>query len=173
MGASFASTDMSGFNIDAWHDFFTAQAAAGAALAGLVFVSISINLNRLLAATAVQGRAVEALLLLTSLLIVGLLALIPDQGESALGIEFIVYGFVLTIALIRSSVGIANTGNATRLQHLFRVFLGLLASLPIVIAGISLMSGDGGGLYWIAGASIAAIVAGMIGAWVLLVEILR
>lgn len=164
---------MSGFNIDTWHDFFGAQAAAGAALAGLVFVAISINLHRLLAAKAVQGRAVEALLLLTSLLIVGLLALIPDQGENALGIELVVHGVLLTLALMRSAVGAANAGGATRMQHMFRVFLGLLASLPLVIAGISLMSGDGGGLYWVAGATIAAIVAGLIGAWVLLVEILR
>lgn len=164
---------MSGFNIDAWHDFFAAQAAAGAALAGLVFVAMSINLERLLSARAVQGRAVEALLLLTSLLIVGLFALIPDQGEEALGIEFAVYGLLLTLALIRSAVGADNAGGATRAQHLFRVFLGMLGALPIIIAGISLLSGDGGGLYWIAGASIAAIIGGMLGAWVLLVEILR
>ncbi|MGH6981906.1 MAG: hypothetical protein ACREFC_11930 [Stellaceae bacterium] len=164
---------MSGFNIDTWHDFFAAQAAAGAALAGLVFVAISINLQRVLSAAAVQGRAVEALVLLTSLLIVGLLALIPDQGDGALGVELIVYGTLLTLALIRATVGAANAGGATRGQHLFRVLLGLLASLPLVIAGISLLSGDGGGLYWVAGASVAGIIAGMIGAWVLLVEILR
>ncbi len=164
---------MSGFNLDTWHDFFAAQAAAGAALAGLVFVAISINLQRVLSSTAVSGRAVEALTLLTSLLIVGLLALIPEQGEMALGIEFIVFGLALTTILIRLGSGAENAGGATRGQHLMRLVLGQLAALPIVIAGISLLTGDGGGLYWIAAATIAGIVAGMIGAWVLLVEILR
>jgi modulator of FtsH protease len=164
---------MSAFNIDAWHDFFTAQAAAGAALAGLVFVAISINLQRLLAARAVQGRAIEALVLLLSLLMIGLLALIPDQGETALGIEFIVLGLIMAVALLRVGAGGTNAGSATGRQHLLRVVLGQLAMLPVVIAGISLLTGDGGGLYWIALATIMAIIAGMIGAWVLLVEILR
>ena len=164
---------MSGFNLDTWHDFFAAQAAAGAALAGLVFVAISINLQRVLTIAAVSGRAIEALTLLTSLLIVGLLALIPDQGTLALGIELIVFGLALTVVLIRVGSGAHNAGGATQRQHLLRIVLGQLAALPIVIAGISLITGDGGGLYWIAFASVVTIFAGMIGAWVLLVEILR
>ncbi len=164
---------MSGFNLDTWHDFFAAQAGAGAALAGLVFVAISINLQRVLSVRSVQGRAIEALILLVSLLIVGLLALIPDQGEIALGIEFIVFGLSLTGMLIAVGAGPGNAGGATRGQYLFRLVIGQLAALPVVIAGISLLTGDGGGLYWIAAATLAAIVAGMIGAWVLLVEILR
>lgn len=164
---------MSGFNLDTWHDFFAAQAGAGAALAGLVFVAISINLKNVLTSKAVSGRAVEALILLVSLLIVGLLALIPDQGEEALGIEFIAFGLVISVALIRVGSGAHNAGGATPRQHLLRIALGQLASLPIIIAGISLITEDGGGLFWVAGAAFVAIVAGMIGAWVLLVEILR
>jgi modulator of FtsH protease len=164
---------MAGFNLDTWHDFFAAQAAAGAALAGLVFVAISINLQRVLAYRAVSGRAVEALVLLVSLLIVGLLALIPEQGEIALGIELIVFGLFLSGVLIRGNARAETAGGATRGQHLLRIVLGQLAALPIVIAGISLITGDGGGLYWIAVATVAGIFAGMIGAWVLLVEILR
>jgi hypothetical protein len=161
---------MAAFNLDTWHDFFSAQAAAGAALAGLVFVAISMNLQRVLSSRAVSGRAVEALLLLLSLLIVGLLALIPEQNTMALGIEFIVFGLIMTVLLVRIGAG---AGGATRAQYLLRRCLGQLASLPIIIAGISVIAGDGGGLYWLAFSSIVAIIAGMIGAWVLLVEILR
>lgn len=164
---------MSGFNLDTWHDFFAAQAAAGAALAGLVFVAISINLKNVLSSKAVSGRAVEALILLLSLLIVGLFALIPEQGQEALGIEFVVFGVIMTVALVRFGSGADNAGGATPRQHLARIVLGQLTSLPIVIGGISLITEGGGGLYWIAGAAIVAIVAGMVGAWVLLVEILR
>lgn len=164
---------MSAFNVDAWHDFFAAQAAAGAALAGLVFVAISINLKNVLSSRAVAGRAVEALILLLSLLIVGLLTLIPEQGDDALGIEFIVFGLAMTAALMRLGSGKLNAGGANRSQHLLRLVLGQFAMLPLVIAGISFLTGDGGGLYWVALATIVSIVAGMIGAWVLLVEILR
>lgn len=164
---------MAAFNLDTWHDFFSAQAAAGAALAGLVFVAISMNLQRVLSSRAVSGRAIEALLLLLSLLIVGLLALIPEQNTMALGIEFIVFGLILTVSLIRVASGATSAGGATRAQYVVRRCLGQLASLPIIIAGISVITGDGGGLYWVAFSTIVAIVAGMIGAWVLLVEILR
>jgi hypothetical protein len=164
---------MAAFDLDMWHDFFSTQAAAGAALAGLVFVAISLNLQRVLSSRAVSGRAVEALLLLLSLLIVGLLGLIPEQNTMALGIEFIVFGLVMTVSLVRIGSGAANVGGATRSQYLGRLCLGQLASLPIIVAGISFITGDGGGLYWLALSTIVAVVAGMIGAWVLLVEILR
>lgn len=165
--------EMSEFNIDTWHDFFTAQAGAGAALTGLVFVAISINLQRVLAVDAVQGRAVEALILLVSLLIVGLLALIPEQGEEALGIETVLYGLTLAAVMIRVGFGANKAGGATRSQYLLRLVLGQLAALPLIVGGISMLLDEGGGLYWLAGAAIAAIIAGMIGAWVLLIEILR
>ncbi|HEX4113504.1 MAG TPA: hypothetical protein VH020_13305 [Stellaceae bacterium] len=164
---------MSDFNVDTWHDFFVAQAGAGAALAGLVFVAISINLQRVLTTRSVQGRAIEALTLLVSLLIVGLLALIPEQGETALGIETIVFGATLAGIMAYLGVGPDNAGGATRGQHLLRLTLGQIASLPLVAAGVSMLVDADGALYWLAGAAIAAIVAGMIGAWVLLVEILR
>ncbi len=164
---------MSAYAIEPWHDFFVAQAGAGAALAGLVFVAISINLQRLLAVRAVQGRAVEALTLLVSLLIVGLLTLIPGQGETLLGIELTAFGVMLTAMMIAAAAGAENTGGATRYQYLSRLIMGQCSTLPIVAAGISLLAGWGGGLYWLAVSAVFAIVAGMIGAWVLLVEILR
>jgi modulator of FtsH protease len=164
---------LAAFNLDTWHDFLSTQAAAGAALAGLVFVAISMNLARVLSSRAVSGRAVEALLLLLSLLIVGLLGLIPEQSTMALGIELIVFGLVMTVSLVRIGSGAASVGGATRGQYVMRLCLGQLASLPIIIAGISFITGDGGGLYWVALSTIVAVLAGMIGAWVLLVEILR
>jgi modulator of FtsH protease len=164
---------MSDFNIDTWHDFFAAQAGAGAALTGLVFVAISINLQSVLTAPAVQGRAVEALTLLVSLLIVGLLALIPEQGETALGIETILCGLTLAAVMIRVGFGADKAGGATRSQYLLRLVLGQFAALPLVGGGIAMVVDAEGALYWLAGSAIAAIFAGMIGAWVLLVEILR
>jgi modulator of FtsH protease len=164
---------MTGYEIEPWHDFFVAQAGAGAALTGLVFVAISINLTKLLAQRAVQGRAVEALMLLVALLIVGLAALIPGQGARAFGIELIAFGIALSGCVMAASTGKVNAGGATRGQHLTRIVLGQMSALAIVLAGASLLIGAGGGLYWLAGAAILCIVAGMIGAWVLLVEILR
>ena len=45
-----------------WDSFFAAQVGASAALAGLVFVGISINLTKIIASGYLPNRAQEALL---------------------------------------------------------------------------------------------------------------
>jgi modulator of FtsH protease len=54
-----------------------------------------------------------------------------------------------------------------------RALLSSAPSIPIVVAGALLMLGWGGGLYWIAAGVILSLVAGILTAWVLLIEILR
>ena len=43
----------------------------------------------------------------------------------------------------------------------------------MVVAGATLLAQAGGGLYWLVPGVLAAIVAGLVNVWVLLVEILR
>jgi hypothetical protein len=45
--------------------------------------------------------------------------------------------------------------------------------VPFVIGAISVLAGGGGGLYWTVAGIVGALVAGVLIAWVLLVEILR
>jgi hypothetical protein len=47
------------------------------------------------------------------------------------------------------------------------------STLPFVAGSLSLMLGHGGGLYWLVAGTLASFVAGLIDAWVLLIEILR
>jgi hypothetical protein len=55
---------------DGWGELFLAEAGASAALAGLLFVAISINLTKILEVRGLVGRAGEAI----ELLVTGLLA---------------------------------------------------------------------------------------------------
>jgi hypothetical protein len=48
--------------MELWPYFFQAQVGASAALVGLIFVSISISLSRILAVAHLPARAMEALL---------------------------------------------------------------------------------------------------------------
>lgn len=43
----------------------------------------------------------------------------------------------------------------------------------VIAAGIALLAGGGGGLYWLVPAVVIAILAGLLNGWVPLVEILR
>ena len=49
------------YRTDAWHDFYVAVADASAALTGLLFVSLSVNLRKIIKSPAHKARAREAL----------------------------------------------------------------------------------------------------------------
>ena len=53
-----------------WHDLFVAIAGAAAALTGLLFVAVSINLKQILAFPTLPTRAAETLSVMIGLLLV-------------------------------------------------------------------------------------------------------
>jgi hypothetical protein len=48
-----------------------------------------------------------------------------------------------------------------------------LATLPVIVAGASLVARSGGGLYWLVPAIVLLLGVGVMNAWILLIEILR
>jgi modulator of FtsH protease len=157
-----------------WETFFAAQAGAMAALAGLVFVALSINLRDILGAPGLTGRAAEAIILMVQPVIAALLVLIPNQGMRALGIELLVLGAGTFVSV---NVLIWNAFDAIRARPpreiATRLTLAELAVLPTIIAGALLIDHSITGLDWQAVGAILCLCVGIIDAWVLLVEILR
>jgi hypothetical protein len=157
-----------------WTDFLVATAGAAGALAGLVFVALSINLARILELPGVSGRAGETILLLAGSLIGSLLALIPDQPPLRLGL--------LLFALWLPTWGVPTVIQVQAFRHgkfyrasyaLMRFSLHQAATLPLLLAALSLAGVLAGGLYWLAASLLMCLVVGMFNAWVLLVEIVR
>ena len=68
-----------------WHDMFVAIAGAAAALTGLLFVAVSINLTRILEFEILPTRAVETLSIMIGLLLLSVIMLVPGQGSTLLG----------------------------------------------------------------------------------------
>ena len=60
-----------------------------------------------------------------------------------------------------------------RQAFVLRVALGQIATLPFVVAGIAVLAGGLGGLYWLVAGMIFATVVALFEAWVLLIEINR
>ena len=54
-----------------------------------------------------------------------------------------------------------------------RIVASQLATLPMIVGGVSLWTGRGGGLHWIVFGVVGTFLAALIDAWVLLVEIQR
>ena len=163
---------MSGFAAADWHEFFDAAAAASAALLGLLFVTISINLEHILKHRHLPGRAAGTLGTLLSVLVVCSFGLAPGQSNRTLGVEILATGAVVATQAIWVSVGKRTQGNPLS-WTLGNLPILLFPALAFVGGGCSLVVGSGGGLYWILAGTVLTFVGTSLNAWVLLVEIVR
>ena len=155
-----------------WTDLFVAAAGASAALAGLVFVAVSINIERILRYQGLPERALETVLLLLSVLVVSILGLIPGQSRVALGAELLGEALLISAA-VAVLVPMSLPTPFRRSWLVGRAILAALGTVPLLVGGATLSAGAGGGLYWTAAGILGATLAGVANAWVLLVEILR
>ena len=165
---------MSGYLATSWSNFSVAVVGASAALTGLLFVAVSINIEEILASGALAGRALSTMVLFVVPLVIGLLVLVPEQVPTALGLELIVTGVVTAGGLLRINRPAARGALEPRSSWLV-IRLGPSVTVPVflVVAGTSLIAQVGGGLYWVAPTIVVSFVAGLGTAWVLLVEIRR
>jgi len=162
------------YDPEQWHDLFVASAGASAALLGLLFVAVSINLERILAYEGLPERALETLLLLLSVLIVSIVALIPAESTLALGLELLFTAAVAAVIVFRlPGTRAVETGKEPARWRASRIGVRVMGTAPLVIGGLSVLFEAGGGLYWIAAGVVLAICGAVANAWVLLVEILR
>jgi hypothetical protein len=158
-----------------WTGFFAAVTGAAAALAGLLFVAVSINLQELLkpANASLPGRAAETLAMVLFVVVSAALVLVP-QATWVLGAEILVVALPLTAVTLRNQVRYRRQYP----EHPLHWALARMAATgaPLLLAllgGISLAAHGGGGLYWLVPSSLLGVASAVYSAWVMLVEILR
>jgi len=161
--------------LDSWSNFFLGELDASAALAGLLFVSVSVNQARILALGRMADRGLEALAMLFLVLVVASLPLVPGQALRLLGAEILAAGIVTIVAVVplqRAYLG--STEPAYRRQSSRMVAINRLAIVLIAIAGgVLACRGDGIGLYFLPPGILLTFIASGANAWVLLIEINR
>jgi hypothetical protein len=165
---------MHGYDPAAWAAFFTAITGAAAALTGLLFVAVSINLDNILKGRAMlAARAAETLAMLVFVVMSSALSLVPQDIE-LLGAEILVIAVPLTVVTVRNQLkSHRQNPDSPLLWSVSRGTASGAALFPGTIAGISLAAHWGGGLYWLAPTVLLGIAGAVYSAWVLLVEIVR
>jgi hypothetical protein len=162
---------LSAYDPGAWHDFFLTAGTAAAALTGLLFVALSIHLDRILGQPEHRFRARGNFFGLTVVMVMSLVVLMPSLSGRWLGFWLIVPNLA------------AATVNAWHLRRVFphffagslvfplRVALSYVLILMGVAGGVSVIWETGGGLVWPATESIGMLLIALLGAWSLLVGV--
>jgi len=128
-----------------WEAFFTAQVAASATLAGLMFVGVSLNLTKILSNPSLPNRALAGFYLLMAILILSSLQLVPDQTFALRGAEILVVGLATWFAGSRLDLASVRQSEAEFRKHFIRhSILFQIAVFPYVI-------GDGPALRFLLG----------------------
>jgi hypothetical protein len=156
-----------------WHDLFEASAGAAAALTGLIFVAVSINLARILDDRRLPTRAAETLSLLLGLLFLSVFILVPGQARIALGSEIGGLGLVMATILVPRRFRVPRETGEPRIWSVVPLLVILGSTVPMIVSGISVLAGAGGGLYWLLPELILGFAGTILNAWILLVEIQR
>jgi len=157
-----------------WANFLIAEVGASAALTGLIFVGVSINLAKILSVPILPDRALEALLLLLSALVVSSVLLIPGQSRMVIGSEVTALGSGIWLAISAINLRIARNILAEyRRETILMILVSQVAVIAYIVAGVLILSVGFFGMYLLVPAVLLSIVKANLDAWVLLVEINR
>lgn len=158
--------------MDQWANYFLATAGAAAALTGLIFVSVSLNLKRILSITHLPGRALGSLVLLTNILFISSFCLIPRQSHLLLGLEILILDAVIWFSVTMMDVKV--TVEKQYRKHYFRnIFFTQIAIVPYLVGAVYLLWKSGLGFYWLVPGITFSFIKSLLDSWVLLIEINR
>ena len=148
---------MTAYDAEMWHDLFVMTGGAAAALAGLIFVAVSLNHEAILEIPALPALAARTLSILIGLVLLCLVCLAPGQPRVILGSEVLVIGVILAAVVMVTTF--RNLGGADQARwRVSLVALAVVGSIPAVIAGVSLIglfAVEGVGTVSVVGASVA------------------
>jgi hypothetical protein len=157
--------------IDQWNNFFIMVGGGAAALAGLVFIAMSINLSIINRDATHKSRAIATMTGFTAVFMICAFALLGNQGYQWVGVEWLVVSIVPTITYIgvyfrakkvgRSSVGLSTS----------RFIAGASCYVAQIIGSALLISGHVAGLYVASVAMVLSFAFFISGAWLLITGI--
>jgi len=158
-----------------WHDFYLTMGTASASLIGLLFVALSLNLDSIVGDSREDLRAFaeQAFNSFSSVLLIAVFFLIPEQGSAFLGGLYVLLGVIAGYRLLRRAPAVWRGRHRDRLGAavFWRFGLPAAAVLGLVAAGLGLIVGQLSALYWLVAVIIGLLMSAARSSWDLLVKV--
>lgn len=155
-----------------WNEFNVAMAGVGAALAGLIIVAMSVNLEPIIKAKTLPSRAAASIATLVLAVAAACLGLMPNQPIWILGLEVLIGAIVVWVIEGRAALLIVRAPDVPG-YRIFKVAVGVLPLTLITLGAVLLVASVGSGFTFVALGSVLAVAGAVLFAWVALIEILR
>jgi hypothetical protein len=158
-------------HIDQWNNFFIMVGGGAAALAGLVFIAMSINLSIITRDATHKNRAIATMTGFTAVFVICALALIGNQNYRWIGVEWLAVSLVPTITYIRVYVRARKIGKSSVGLSVGRFIAGTSCYVAQIAGSILLILGYVAGLYVASVAMVLSFAFFISGAWLLITGI--
>jgi hypothetical protein len=159
-----------GYTTTAWLGFGEAVAAVAGALAGLLFVALSVRSDAVSASRSLSSRAAQTLVLFMTSVLVAVLLVAP-QPSVALGTELLAVAAVSGTALVVLDRRAGHSTDKGAVRYIERFSPNMITAVLVGIAGLTFLVQAGGGLYWLIPAAAASLLGGVVNAWLFLVKV--
>lgn len=149
------------YDLAPWHDFFVMLGGASAALAGLVFVGLSIHARTIARHAGPRRRARSLTFGIVYVTMASGLALMPGMGRTPLGI-------VLLLGCLAIAAVFAHPLRQSSGLQALTIGLAVANVLVGAYGAASLVVGAGGGLYVLGATALVGVFLNVFGAFSLL-----
>jgi hypothetical protein len=161
------------YSPDQWNSFFVLVGTGSAALTGLVFVAVTINLDGVAKDATHKYRAINMLSGFTSVFVISALALMGHQTHRTFGIEWLVASvFAAGINTNGYVQGFKLDGSRYALSP-FRIAGGSACYLGQIVGSLVLFFGSSAGIYVGAIALVVNFYFLVSGSWLLILGTLH
>ena len=166
-------TDSGLYRPEQWSNFFVLVGTGSAALTGLVFVALSVNLRDVLKDSTHVYRAINMLTGFTAVFILSSFALMGTQSHQTVGLEWLIVSLVAGAINTNGYIHGFRAGASRYALSLFRIAGGSACYLGQIVGSAAFLLGFGWGIYLSATALIVNFFFLVSGSWLLIVGTLR
>ena len=160
--------------LEGWSDFNVAMVGATAALAGLLIVAMSVNIAEIMKSATLPPRAAASIVALVLALTAGAFGLVPGQTPLAYGLEVFVATVLAGIFQWHAIRVVMREDRVSTRDRILKSIAGVLPIAAVLLGSVLVVAGVvEAGLIAMAVGSVLSIIAALLMAWVVLVEVLR